>query len=1013
VFKISANGFLSSLYLFGSVQDTNGDLLDGSVPSGLVQGSDGYFYGTTSQGGINNFGTVFKISTSGVLTRLYSFGSVQNTNGYYPLDGANPQVALVQGTDGYFYGTTPYGGTNGDGTVFKINSTGVLTSLYSFTGGGDGFDPNAALVQGNDGYFYGTTAFHSGYYWPFPFSGAIVSAKTRVPGGPGWPSWYSIPGTVFRISTNGALTTLQSFSFTANGLMQDSDGNLYGTTSNGGTNGVGLVFVINTNGTMTTLYSFTGGSDGANPEAALVQGSDGNFYGTASSGGQAGAGTIFRLTILLDLFSQSQSQAIAFGSNATLSVEASGTGRLDYQWYFDGTPLQGQTNTTLLISGAASTNAGTYYVVVTNLYGSATSAVAGVTVGVPPGITAQPVSQTNSSNGTITFSVAVSGTGPLAYQWQFNGMDISTGVGPTLVLSNLDGTYAGTYDVVVSSPYGSVTSSIVNLVVLLPPAVSIQPLSQGIVFGSNAILNIEAAGTDPLAYQWYFDSAPLPEQTSATLLISVATFTNAGAYYVVVTNLYGLATSAVVIVTVGVPPSITAQPTSQTNLFGSTASFSVFVSGTGPVACQWQFTGTNLATGGGPTLELTNVSSADVGLYDVVVSSPYGSVTSSIVSLMVLQPPVISTQPRSQAVLAGSYAFLNIGVSGAAPLYYQWYFDRTPLPGQTNTTLLFSRAALTNAGDYYVVVTNLDGSTTSAVAVVTVPQRTDYSGIIISTTNLLGYWRFDPVFQVNSWVNGYTGALQGNAQIGPPNSGCPLASDPANQGLLLDGSNSYLTTSLTGRIDSQGTVLVWVYLSAQPSTVGHIFEITSQVQSGTGNDFDFQIQTDNHIYFFTDLGSITVYPQALSLNQWHFLAATFVANSTRSIYLDGQLVASSTAGPHSVNNNPFCIGNDQVFGPHCFQGRIDEVAIFDRALSSSEIAVIYAAAQRPTLNVTPLNNAVLLTWSTNFTGYVLQTTASLSTTNWTTLAAPYGIIATNYAVPNSINGSAAFFRLQQ
>jgi uncharacterized repeat protein (TIGR03803 family) len=158
VFKFSLNGALTILYIFGGGND-------GADPNGLVQGSDGYFYGTTTFGGTNSDGTVFKIGPTGALTSLYSFGSVQDTNGV-PLDGANPFAApiigtfgcLVQGNDGYFYGTTGGGGTNGAGTVFRISTNGALTSLYSFKGTNDGAGPNG-LVQGTDGSFYGTTEF--------------------------------------------------------------------------------------------------------------------------------------------------------------------------------------------------------------------------------------------------------------------------------------------------------------------------------------------------------------------------------------------------------------------------------------------------------------------------------------------------------------------------------------------------------------------------------------------------------------------------------------------------------------------------------------------------------------------------------------------------------------------------------------------------------------------------------------------------------------------------------------
>jgi uncharacterized repeat protein (TIGR03803 family) len=276
VFKITTNGALTTLYAFGSITNASGDPLDGATPyAGLVQGRDGSFYGTTYWGGTNGgYGTVFKISTNGALTSLHSF-----TYG----DGAGPyQGRLVQGRDGNFYGTTWYGGVDNQGTLFKISTNGVLTTLYSFTGTNDGANPEEGLVQGSDGSFYGTTAYS---YWDGM-------------GGYGC-------GTVFKISTNGALTTLHSFTGTndgasPNGLVQGRDGNFYGTTYGiypgfGGPDGT--VFKISPNGALTILHLFTGG-DGATCVAGLVQGSDGCFYGTTLYGGTNGAGTVFWLTIV-------------------------------------------------------------------------------------------------------------------------------------------------------------------------------------------------------------------------------------------------------------------------------------------------------------------------------------------------------------------------------------------------------------------------------------------------------------------------------------------------------------------------------------------------------------------------------------------------------------------------------------------------------------------------------------------------------------------------------------------
>jgi uncharacterized repeat protein (TIGR03803 family) len=284
VFRISPSGSYTSLYSF--VGSPN----DGAEPvGGLVQGSDGYFYGTTAEGGTNNGGTydggtVFRISSSGTETTLYSFvGS--------PSDGAYPRATLVQGSDGYFYGTTLDGGADGFGTVFLVTPSGYEATLYSFGSiANDGGQPGAGLVQGSDGNFYGTTIYGGMNY----------------------------DGTVFRISPSGSYTSLYSFVGSPTdgyapfaGLVQGSDGNFYGTTVDGGTStncsqGCGTVFQISPSGSYTSLYSFVGSpTDGYPPYAGLVQGSDGNFYGTTVYGGAStnysqGAGIVFRFSVPLN-----------------------------------------------------------------------------------------------------------------------------------------------------------------------------------------------------------------------------------------------------------------------------------------------------------------------------------------------------------------------------------------------------------------------------------------------------------------------------------------------------------------------------------------------------------------------------------------------------------------------------------------------------------------------------------------------------------------------------------------
>ena len=289
LFKVTPTGTLSTLYTFCA----QANCADGAYPSGLVLGTDENFYGTTYFGGASpscsgGCGTVFRITRDGVLTTLYSFGSA---------DGAYPYAALVEANDGNFYGTTSQGGSGcsqvGCGTVFKITPAGRLTTLHSFDAT-DGYLPFAALIQASDGSLYGTT-----------FSGGGGNCRC---------------GTVFKITPSGKLTTLHSFDFTDgqspnSSLLQAVDGSFYGTTLEGGhvafegcSTGCGTVFRIKSDGTFSTTIQFRF-SNGGFPAAPLIQATDGNFYGTAGYvfklipeqemtllGGPAGNGGIVQAT---------------------------------------------------------------------------------------------------------------------------------------------------------------------------------------------------------------------------------------------------------------------------------------------------------------------------------------------------------------------------------------------------------------------------------------------------------------------------------------------------------------------------------------------------------------------------------------------------------------------------------------------------------------------------------------------------------------------------------------------
>jgi uncharacterized repeat protein (TIGR03803 family) len=273
VFKISATGNLTTLYSF--------DCTDGASPyPGLIRARNGKFYGVTSMRGANgDGGTVFEITPDGKLTTLYNFCSKPNCR-----DGSTSYGVLVQATNGNFYGTTSAGGAHGKGTVFEITPQGKLTTLYSFCSKrncADGAGPFAGLVQAVNGNLYGTT------------SASGVNGEG---------------GTIFEITPKGELTTLYSFCAKTNcndgatpyaELVQAGYGRLYGTTYSGGEHNFGTIFEITLAGKLTILHSFDG-ADGSTPyTAALIRGSNGDFYGTTFGGGVGGSngdgGTVFKI----------------------------------------------------------------------------------------------------------------------------------------------------------------------------------------------------------------------------------------------------------------------------------------------------------------------------------------------------------------------------------------------------------------------------------------------------------------------------------------------------------------------------------------------------------------------------------------------------------------------------------------------------------------------------------------------------------------------------------------------
>ena len=386
---------------------------DGAFPvAGLARDAQGNLYGTTEEGGNPgacphygryDCGTVFKVDTTGKETVLYSF-----TGG---ADGANPHAGLVPDAQGNLYGTTYFGGdpacvsegTYGCGTVFKLDTSGNETVLHSFAGHpGDGANPEAGLVRDAQGNLYGTTL-------------------TGGSGGPELCSGVGGCGTVFKLDTTSKETVLYSFTGVPDGeepdagLVRDAQGNLYGTTYNGGASNLGTVFELDTTGKETVLHSFTGtGGDGSEPYGGLVLDAQGNLYGTTSFGGASGDGTVFELDT-----AGKETVLYSFTGTGGDGAYPSGLVRLvrDAQGNLYGTTYEGGDlacdapygcGTVFKLTPAAATKTTTALMSSRNpsTYGQAVTFTAAVTskLGAPP----------NGETVTFMEGTAVLGTGPLS-----------------------------------------------------------------------------------------------------------------------------------------------------------------------------------------------------------------------------------------------------------------------------------------------------------------------------------------------------------------------------------------------------------------------------------------------------------------------------------------------------------------------------------------------------------------------------------------------------------------------
>jgi hypothetical protein len=438
-----------------------------------------------------------------------------------------------------------------------------------------------------------------------------------------------------------------------------------------------------------------------------------------------------------DIYSQPVARTVNASSNATFTVTAIGDGSLSYQWYKGSTPLtdggniSGSTTRSLTLNNVAAADAGNFSVIVTNHIGSVTSSVVALTV-VDPAIITQPSGQTLPPGATANFSVVATGTAPLTYNWYVNGnalTDGPTGSGSTvsgsatanLSISTISGTDAGNYTCAVTNSLSSGVLSTAAALSIVDPAITSQPSSLTVNYGSNALFNVSVSGTGPFTYQWFKGATPLTDggnisgSASSSLTVSSASYLDAGTYSVIVTNgNSNTATSSNATLTVK-DPVIYAQPVSQIAVAGSPVSYSVSAGGTS-LSYTWKRGSTVLNNGGNisgatsPTLNLANVSSADNGSYTVCITNTItlSGVVSSAATLSTVIPPV------SRVLNTGSKVMFSVTPSGTSPFTFQWTSNGVPISGATASSYTKSGLQVNDTATYAAQVSNPAGTATGS-----------------------------------------------------------------------------------------------------------------------------------------------------------------------------------------------------------------------------------------------------------------------------------------------------------
>ena len=729
-----------------------------------------------------------------------------------------------------------------------------------------------------------------------------------------------------------------------------------------------------------------GGATGASYTTPATTSSDNGAQFTVTVNNSAGTVTSNAATLTVNtppsITAQPTSQTVTAGQTATFSVTASGTAPLSYQWRKNAAAISGATSSSYTTPATTSSDTGAQFTVtISNSVGTVTSTAATLTVNTPPSITTQPVSQTVTSGQTASFSVAAMGTAPLTYQWNKNGTAISGATAASYTTPAITSSDNGAqFTVTVSNSAGTVTSNAATLTVNTPPSITTQPVSQTVIVSQTASFSVAATGTAPLTYQWNKNGTAISGATSSTYTTPATTSSDNGAQFtVIISNSVGTVTSNAATLTVNTPPSISAQPISQTATAGQTASFSVTASGTSPLSYQWNKNGT--AIGGATSSSYTTpvTTTADNGAqFTVTVSNSAGSVTSSAATLTVNVAPSITTQPASQTVTVGQTATFSVTASGTTPFSYQWQKNGVAISGATSANYTTPATSSSDTGaQFTVTISNSAGSATSNAATLTVNAAAVAPSISTQPAS-----QTVPAGQTATFSVTATGTA-------------PLSYQWQKNGTAVSGATSSTYTTPATTTSGSGTQFTVTVSNSAGSATSNAatLTVTSYVLTATPSSFSLSAQAGGAVLTQTvSINDTTPGPLPFTLStdkSWITLSAT-----------SGTTQSGGTPMQFSVNPSGLAAGT--------YSGNIFVTA---SGVTNSPLAIpvtlAVSPAVAPSITTQPLSQTVTAGQTATFA--VVATGTSPLTYQWqkngTTISGAASLSYTTPATISSDNGT--------